>query len=325
MGTWDPDGKQVWLRAFYGFDPEGSGYLGFTHEAQRETMLRRMQDGDLVLIYGAVEALTLDALKAQALGFLEVTQDRCTDRDRMSDAAFAWKKEHGFERRWTYGIAVRRAWRVQNRVHIRTIAPKAFSSKNRFERTTRAILLEQDERDRALSHTVMEVSVFGEEPIADRSGAIFPMSEPLKPSQGIPPAFGSRTIEIEDGENSLYLMVLSGGAEALLGRSGGHVGKALVKVGRSSDPGRRMKEMNAGFPMTSLFKWELARTQKFPDAATAHQVEEEIKAAFAAAFKSQGGEFFTGEREALESRFINECIARIPKIQGAPGRAKGVR
>ena len=50
--------RQIWLRAFYGFDPENEGYYGFTLEPNRTTMLGRMRDGDLVLIYGAVHGLT---------------------------------------------------------------------------------------------------------------------------------------------------------------------------------------------------------------------------------------------------------------------------
>lgn len=104
--------RQIWLRAFYGFDPENAGYLGFTKEGQRESMMSRMKDGDLVLIYGAVEELTQQDLRAQALGFLEVEMLPCRDRDRMSDEAYQWKVEHQFQDRWNFGIVVRRAWRV---------------------------------------------------------------------------------------------------------------------------------------------------------------------------------------------------------------------
>lgn len=107
-----PQPSKVWLRAFYGFNPEDAGYLGFTHEADRETMFTRMRDGDLVLIYGAVDELTRTDLQRQALGFLEIKLERCADRDRASQSSIDWKLNHGFENRWTHGIAVRRAWRI---------------------------------------------------------------------------------------------------------------------------------------------------------------------------------------------------------------------
>jgi len=137
-----PEDRQVWVRAFYGFNPEEAGYIGFTHEAQREDMLSRMKDGDLVLIYGAVDSLTDTDLQRQALGFMEVELERCRDVDRQNEGSRKWKLDHGFQDRWTYGLKVVRAWRVTNRVHIKTIAPKAYDSKKRFERTTKAVIVE---------------------------------------------------------------------------------------------------------------------------------------------------------------------------------------
>ena len=321
----DADGRQIWLRAFYGFDPESAGYLGFTREVQREEMISKMKDGDIVLIYGAVDSLTQPNLRSQALGFLEVTQERCLDKTRQSEESIAWKREHGFEKRWTYGIKVSRAWRVQNRVRIKTIAPKAYDNKNRFERTTRAILLESDERRRALSHPVRQVNVFDEPPIDESELAKGILEKLLKPSRGIPPSFGSRSAEYQDGENHLYLMMLTQNADLLLGRSGPHVGKALIKVGRSNDPARRLKEVNEGFPEQSIVRWKLISTQEFDDGRTAHDFETDLKAQFERQFHSQGNEFFTGETEALTRAFQLFCFSKMAKIVGAPGKAKGVK
>lgn len=62
-------------------------------------MLSQMNDGDLVLIYGAVEELTDQNLRAQALGFLEIEADVCDDRSRMSAEAYQWKLDRGLEGR----------------------------------------------------------------------------------------------------------------------------------------------------------------------------------------------------------------------------------
>lgn len=108
-----PQDRQVWLRAFYGFSPEETGYIGFTREADRTTMLERMRDGDLVLVYGAEEDLTDPDQQSQALGFLEVTRESCTDKERSTPSALEWKVSHDFGDRWTFGIRVRRAWRIK--------------------------------------------------------------------------------------------------------------------------------------------------------------------------------------------------------------------
>lgn len=320
-----PQDRQIWLRAFYGFNPEDAGYLGFTHERQRESILEDMRDGDLVLIYGAVDDLTESSLKRQALGFLEVTGERCTDRERSAQSAINWKTDHGFIDRWTFGVKVRHAWRVNNRVHIKTIAPEAYRNKHRFERTTRALLLTHGERERALSHPVRQVNVHGEPTIPEADLAHGIMSALLKPAQGIPPSLGVRAATYHDGDNILYLMTLEGGAEVLLGRTGPHIGKALAKVGRSNNLKRRLGEINSGFPETAIFRWKAVAQQVFPDASTAHRYETELKELLHARFTSQGGEFFTADQHEINKEFVRFCASKVPKIKGAPARAIGVR
>jgi hypothetical protein len=242
----------------------------------------------------------------------------------MSESSIAWKQEQGFLDRWTYGLVVRRAWRVRNRVSVKTIAPDAYQAKHRFERTTRAILLNPDECQRALSHPVQQVNVFGEPAIPDTELSADTMERLLKPSRGIPPSFGGRAANYDDGENQLYLMVLSADAEALMGKQGAHAGHALVKVGRSNDPKRRLKEINSGFPEAAEVKWQLVHQQSFDDGETAHRFEDELKANFHKFFQSQSGEFFTGDRKAIVAQFQDFCIRNMPKIRGAKAKAKGI-
>jgi hypothetical protein len=320
----DVSQRQVWLRAFYGFDPEGSGYLGFTREGQRQDMMAHMNDGDVILIYGAVESLTQSDLRAQALGFLEIELIPCTDRERMSDEAYQWKLDRGFADRWTHGITVRRAWRTRNRVGIATIAPDAYESKHRFTRTTKAILLRPDERVRALSHPVVQVNVFGEAPIAEVELGRGTMETVLRPSKGILPALGQRTSTYEDGDNVLYLMMLSANADAFLRKGAAVFGHALVKVGRTNDIARRVKEVNCGFPERACFRWQAIAQHEFSSVADAHDAETELKKHFAERFTSQGNEFFSGDGQRLKESFFGFCAMKSPKILGAPRRAKGL-
>lgn len=287
-------------------------------------MLGQMKDGDLVLIYGAVKELTEQNLRAQALGFLEVQLDPCRDKARMSEASYKWKVDHGFQERWKFGLKVRRAWRIRNRVGIASIAPKAYESRHRFTRTTMAILLETDERERALSHPVRQVNVFGEPEIADADLSKGTMESVLKPSKGFPPALGSRSSNYVDGENLVYLMILTTRADALFPKSAVGFGHALAKVGRTNDSARRLKEVNCGFPEKASVRWEMIQLQKYPDVATAHSVEDAIKGVFARKFTSQGNEFFTGDRKQLVEIFQAHGVETAPKILGAPGKAKGL-
>jgi len=319
-----PQDRQVWLRAFYGFGPEGSGFLGFTNEGDRESVLSELKEGDLVLIYGAVDEITDRDAKSQILGFLEVSRELCDADDRSAQEQIDWKHQQGFSDRWNHGLIVRRAWRVRNRVHVKTVAPEAYDNKNRFERTKRAIILNPDERERALSHPVVQCNVYGEPKVPEEDLEKGQMGELLKPSKGIPPSFGTRTSKHEDSECWLYLMIFSGKADVLMGPTGTHTGKALAKVGRSNDTSRRLGEINAGFPKSAVYKWELPRHQDFPNAEITSVLEEELKFEFAKKFASQGGEFFTGIEEEMVRAFESFCSDRRPVILAAPGKAQGV-
>lgn len=309
--------RQIWLRAFYGFDPENTGFIGFTNEADRETMFSRMRDGDLVLIYGAVDEITQPDAKSQALGFLEISLERCEARERMSDPAWAWRVEHGFENRWSHAIKVRRAWRINNRVHIQTVAPTSYNNRFRFDRTNRAKLLEPEEVRFALSHTVRQANVFGEPAITAEDLQTGQIAQILAPSRGIPPTPGLRTSDYQDGDNHLYLMLLTAKAGALLGPCHRFADYALVKVGRSNDPKRRLDEINAGFPKSAHFRWELINTYKFASADLAHELEQKLISEFADRFQSQGGEFFAGVEQKLRREFESFCTRHLPAILGA--------
>jgi len=86
----------------------------------------------------------------------------------------------------------------------------------------------------------------------------------LRPSKGLPPAPGRRSSTYEDGENLLYLMILSAGADALLPKGAAGFGHALAKVGRTNDGARRLKEINCGFPETAAVRWKMERQRVWP-------------------------------------------------------------
>ena len=48
-----PEGKQIRIRSFYGFGPEEDGYVGWTQESSRDAYLRKLNDGDLIMIVTA--------------------------------------------------------------------------------------------------------------------------------------------------------------------------------------------------------------------------------------------------------------------------------
>ncbi|WP_071069000.1 GIY-YIG nuclease family protein [Mesorhizobium sp. LCM 4577] len=317
------ESKQVWLRAFWGFDPENEGYYGFTHEGDRIAFAKNAKAGDWVLIYGAISHHTADNEKRQALGFLELSEEFCFDVDRMSQQAIDRREKGKFSHRWNFGLRVTRAWRLHNNVHIKHIAVEAYANLHRFERTTRGILLNAKEQERALSYPIYEVNVFGESPIP--ATAVLDTAQAatiFEPSKGPPPSFGIKTVITEDGENKIYLMKFSGAVEILLGKSHSDYGKKLFKVGRSNDPRRRLSELNSGFPKSSVVSWQLVSTHPYKDGQSAHNSETLLKNVFATKFDSVGGEFFIGSEIDIQSAFVQHCVSASPVIKGAPAKLK---
>ncbi|MES0022130.1 MULTISPECIES: GIY-YIG nuclease family protein [unclassified Mesorhizobium] len=314
--------KQVWLRAFWGFDPENEGYFGFTHEGDRKQFLNAANGGDWVLIYGGVNEHTAAEETRQALGFLELSTELCLDVERMSPKAVQRRQDGEFEDRWNYGLVVTRAWRLLHNVHIRNIAVEAYSNDFRFDRASRGVLLNTQETERALSYPIVEVNVYGQTPIETVDAFPTQAVKIFKPSVGIPPSFGSKTHTSEDGENILYLMEFTGSATYLLGDSPLYSGNTLFKVGRSNDLKRRTCELNSGFPPPSVVKWKVVANHKFQDGESAHESEAVLKNSFDKKFCSVGGEFFVGKGVAVQSAFLQHCSAYSIVIKGAPGKNK---
>jgi hypothetical protein len=127
----------VWLKAFWGFDPKGEGYLRFTRPGDRGHFLAEARPGDLVLIYAADAKETAAEDPRQALGFLEIDPVPVSDRDRMSPEGLRTKIERGWQNRWTYAVPVRWAWRVKRPIEIKNIAPNAYTHNRASDRIKR--------------------------------------------------------------------------------------------------------------------------------------------------------------------------------------------
>jgi hypothetical protein len=209
---------RVWLKAFWGFDPANEGYLGFTKPGDRRRFLEEANDKDLVLIYGADAAETASEDRRQALGFLEIERIPITDRERMSQAGLQRKLSHGWVNRWTNAVPVRRAWRVNRRIEVKHLAPITYRHDRARVIASRGELLTSVEAAKALKLPVSQVNVFGEPPLA-LDASEFQLESVFHSSRGIPPTFGPRAFNVEDGEHFLYMLQLEGRVSALINRS----------------------------------------------------------------------------------------------------------
>jgi hypothetical protein len=311
---------RIWLKAFWGFDPENDGYLGFTLESNRDRFLRLYQPNDLILIYGANSENTADEHRRQVLGLLEIEPISITDRQKISEAGYKRKISNGWENRWTYAAPVRRAWIINRKIEVKHIAPYTYTHEMARLIASRGELLESSEANEILKLPVSPVNVFGEPPIEITRASEFTLEKLFSPSRGITPAFGERTQHLNDGEHYLYMLEFVGDISALLGSNGVDWSRsAVVKVGYSSNPARRCDEHNAALPPASTMKWKLTyKSRPFSDGVSAKEAEDRMKMLFANKFKSLGGEFFVGDKSGLHAVFYDSVASVAFRISAPP-------
>lgn len=235
-----PSGR-VWITSFWGFNPEGEGYFGFTREGDRNFFLKHWQPGDLVMVYGTLGDSTEPDDRGRVLGFLEVEPKTIRDTDRMSPEGRRWKVENRVENRWTYAVPVVRAWRAVDRPAARLLAPSTLGLGASFQLiASRGLFLAPEEAEAALSIRVRPVQVYGGTQLNDdEKGRVY------VPSRGFPMRFGKRSFETQDGIHFLYVLQLQGDVAAMMGEAS-HLlrGKIIVKVGlaktRTSGAGSTM-------------------------------------------------------------------------------------
>jgi hypothetical protein len=297
-----PEGTQIWTRSFYGFSPEEDGYVGWTEASARDRYAARLNDGDLILIYGAISAETAKAERSYVLGFVQVDTNPIRDHEKSSEVGMTRKRDAGHTRKWSEAIPIRRAWRAEEKVMIRRIAFNSYRPEAGQSLATHGTDLDVDEILQALKIKVREVSVFGEPPIAEAETKVQTFAENFKPSRAFPGSAGERTSLYEDGDTYLYLAEYTGDGHTLLGRKKAFGDKStLLKVGVSNDPVRRREELNQGFPPAALGKWDIRLTsQAFPDKKAAEDVEALFTTRYKGKLESLGGEFFWGSRDEAE-------------------------
>ena len=94
-------------------------------------------------------------------------------------------------------------------------------------------------------------------------------------SRGPVPFIGSSEHQRVDGDNALYAFRLDGPVERVFSMSI-QEDTRVVKVGRSNDVGRRLSELNAGFPAELTIRWTELFRRVYPTAMLAHEVEQRL-------------------------------------------------
>ncbi len=285
----------MWIRAFYGFDPELDGYVGWTNESGQARALRELNDGDLMMIYGAASGNTKKSMRSHILGFVEIEARPIRDHEKASEASLKAKRERGNSEKWTYGLPVSRAWRALDKMSIERIAPDTYDKDAGQGIGVWGRALTPDEIETALKINVTEVNVFGEEPVGESGLTNTPFKDEFFPSKAFPGSSGERTSTYTDGETFLYLAKFDGDGASLLGRAKAFGSKSVaLKIGVSNDPASRSDQLNAGIPPAAKGRWRIELQAPFTDRKAAETAEQLFKDK-SGKLESLGGEFFWGE------------------------------
>jgi len=180
-------------------------------------MRRRIEDGDLFMIYGGVSAETKKSHRNRVLGFLQVQARAIRDIDKASSAGMERKRARGWADKWTYAIPVVRAWRVDEPILLEQIAPKTYRPEAGQAIAVWNPPLLPEEVDLAFKIKVTEANVFGEGPLPETALTRNLFGQAFKPSRAFPGSFAVRTVTYEDGPTRMYLARFDGDGFALLG------------------------------------------------------------------------------------------------------------
>ncbi|WP_282603074.1 GIY-YIG nuclease family protein [Paracoccus sp. PARArs4] len=244
-----PDGKRIRSRSFYGFSPEEDGYVGWSNATDRDAYLRKLNDGDLIMIYGVSTSETKKAERSYVLGSLEIEARAILDEDKASDVGMARKRDRGWLGRWSHAIPVRRAWRTEEKLLISQIAYRSYRAEAGRALAVHGAELDEDEIEQAMKIRVRAVNVFGEPPVEIQQAEAVPFGNVFKPSRAFPGSHGERTAIYEDGNTYVYLAVFDGYGHAPLDRRREFGDKSVaMKIGVSNDVKRRLSELNDGIP-----------------------------------------------------------------------------
>jgi len=307
-----PDGRNMWIRAFYGFDPEQDGYVGWTMESGQARALRELNDGDLMMIYGASSGQTKKAMRSYILGFVEIDARAIRDHEKASETALQRKKANGNSEKWTYGLPVRRAWRALDKMSIERIAPDTYNKDAGQGIGVWGRALTPAEIETGLKIKVTEVNVFGEEPVDESGLTGAPFKEEFFPSKAFPGSAGERNSTYADGETFLYLAKFDGDGVALLGRPKTFGSKsAALKIGVAKNPESRCDQLNSGIPPAAKGRWRIEVKAPFSDRKAAETAEQIFKDK-SGKLESLGGEFFWGDR--LDALLLFSAIPGVSRF-----------
>ena len=296
------DPPNVWLTAFYGFDPAKWGFLGFANEGQRKHFITNTRPGAMVVIYGHKSKSEPDQ-QGQIIGLQQVSHRVNTAKAFMDPVEWAAKESDPDTRgKWDVAVKAVRAWKVVPESYqlIDGFADESYTTGRAQFIGSQGVRLTRNEADKLLDLTLVETTVFGEIPV-DHSLPVVGR-DVLRPSEAGPVSQYGHFVKESEGPKENYILRLNGDAEAFLGYTA--KGCQIIKVGMSASPQARCDAFNTALP-AGAFRWEVILSNSMDD-RPAYQSsrialigEASLKMMLARDGTSLGGEFFLASEEAI--------------------------
>jgi hypothetical protein len=260
-----PNGRDVWLTSFWGFNPEDWGCVGFADEAKRSRYLRLSQPGALTAIY-VTKGKGPEHMRGKVVGVLEVSHDTGHAKDFIGGDRWAEKENDPESRgKWLYAVKATRAWRIipEDWKRVEELFPTTYASTHPETIGASGVQVPPDEAERLLQLDVYEVPIYGQSRLVDPT--IRTLDTALSPSRAVPPAANPYWVGETDGPKHLYILELKGDIAVYLGRPVEAVdGKSIIKVGFSKSPLARRDQIQSAYPK-GQFEWSVLRPATIPE------------------------------------------------------------
>lgn len=262
-----PDGREVWLTSFWGFNPSQWGCIGFADEGKRNRFLAQSRPGTLVAIYVTKGKGSKD-MRGKVVGVLELSHEAGHAQNYISGDRWREKElDPASKGKWLYAVKATRAWSIvpEDWKRVEDIFPETYRSAHPEFIGASGVKVWAEEAEELLQLDVQEMHVYGSVTAADP--AIQTLESALSPSRAVPPPSAPYTVGETDGPKFLYILKLQGDIAAYLGRPASDVEeRSIIKVGFSKSPLARRNQIQSAYPAGS-FKWQVLFPAPMPDEA----------------------------------------------------------
>ncbi|MFG6598773.1 MULTISPECIES: hypothetical protein [unclassified Sulfitobacter] len=311
-----PDGREVWLTSFWGFDPSKWGCIGFADEGKRNRFISQSKPDSLVAVY-VTKGKGPEEMRGKVVGVLELSHEIGHAQNYISGDRWREKElDPNSKGKWLYAVKATRAWSIvpEDWIRVEDIFPRAYGSAHPEFIGASGVKIGADEAEMLLQLDVQEVHVYGSTEIADPT--IQTLDNALSPSRAIPPPSEPYTVGETDGPKFLYILELQGDIAAYLGCRPEEVeDKSIIKVGFSKSPLARRNQIQSAYPEGS-YRWSVIFPSQLPDEPPYANAEIAIVGEDAMKKRlvdekaaSLGGEFFLAEDWLVHKTWIAGCYA----------------